>query len=325
MAHYRLGQVADARKALEASARVLDHWTEERYRGGDRHWVVHLGAAAYWPVPWWDWLEGRLYYREAKLLIDGAPPPDDPRLHVLRARGFAGLRRHSQAEAEYALALRRLPSDRQIRLEAHRNRGYGDIESGCWRRAAAEFARAAALQPDDVHLGLFAAVAQLQAGEVGAYRKTCAALVRHFEKTKDPDVAANVLRACVLRPDALPDMTRLLPLARAATPPDDPGPPEAGAALYRADRYAEAVRRFETAAKVYHPRAGAWCFLAMAHHRLGHAGAARHALAEAVRWIAQADREELDDLTATRPAWGAWHEKVECECLLAEAMKLVGP
>jgi Flp pilus assembly protein TadD len=322
MAYHRLGRAAEARETLKASARVLDHWTEEMYRGGDKHWVTHLGATGYWPMPWWDWLEGRLYYREARLLIDGSPRPDDPRVHVLRGRGLAGLRRHAEAEAEYALALQRLPQDPQILLEAHRNRGYGCIEQGRWQQAAAEFARAGELQPDDVHLGLFCAVAHLQAGEADAYRQTCAALVQRFANTADGESAGDVLLACVLRPDALPDMARLLPLVPVANPPDNTGY-EAGAALYRAGECAKAVRCLETAAKVYHLRAGAWCVLAMAHHRLGHGGEARHALAEAVRWIDEADHAELDDLTATRPAWGAWHEKIECAFLLAEAKQLL--
>jgi hypothetical protein len=85
---------------------------------------------------------------------------------------------------------------------------------------------------------------------VEAYRRTCAALVQRFEKTTDPAIADNVLRACVLRPEALPDMARLLPLARVATLPDTPGPASAGAALYRAGKYPEAVRCLETAARV---------------------------------------------------------------------------
>jgi Flp pilus assembly protein TadD len=303
---------------------VLDHWTEELYQHpGDRHWIHHLGATGYWPVPWWDWLEGRLYYREARLLIDGSPPPDDPRLHMLRGRGFAGLREHVQADAEYAAALQRLPHDPQVRLEFHRNRGYGGIDRGQWQQAAAEFDQASELQPEEVYLGLFRAVAHLKAGEGDAYRQACAALVQRFGKTKDPGVAENVVRACVLRPDALADMARLLPLARVATRSNDPGPAWAGAALYRAGKYAEAAHRLELAAKACPLRAGAWCFLAMARQRLGQTAEARRALDEAVRWIEEANREEADDLTETRPAWGAWHEKLECEILLAEATQLL--
>jgi serine/threonine protein kinase/Flp pilus assembly protein TadD len=324
MADYRLGRVADAREALQASARALDHWTEELYRHpSERHWIHHLGATGYWPVPWWDWLEGRLYYREARLLIDGSPPPDDPRLHMLRARSFAGLRQHVRADAEYAAALQRLPHDLQVRLEVHRNRGYDGIDRGRWQQAAAEFDQANELQPDDVYLGLFRAVAHLKAGEGDAYQQACAALVQRFETTADPEVAEDVLRTCVLRRDALPDMARLLPLARVATQPDDPGPAAAGAALYRAGQYAEAARHLERAAKVCPLRAWAWCFLAMARHRLRHLVEARQALDEAARWIGEANREESDDLTATRPAWGAWHEPLECEILLAEAKELL--
>jgi tetratricopeptide (TPR) repeat protein len=324
MAHHRLGQAAEARQALKAAAQALDQWTEEIYqKPGYTHWVNHLGAAAYWPIPWSDWLECRHYYREAKVLIDGVPPADDPRLHVLRGRAFAGLRGHARAEKEYAAALKQLPQDPQIRLEAHRNRGYGYIQFSQWKLAAAEFARAMELQPDEVHLGLFRAVAHLTAGEVDAYRQTCAALIQRFEKTDDRMNACHVLCACGLRQDALPDMGRLLPLVPIAMPVYDCGPTMAGGGLYRAGEYAEAIRCFETSAKNCRPRAASWCFLAMAHHRLGHADEARHALAEANRWVGQANHEALDDLTATRATWGNWHERLECTVLLNEAKNLL--
>jgi hypothetical protein len=61
----------------------------------------------------------------------------------------------------------------------------------------------------------------------------------------------------------------------------------------------------------------------MARYRLGRTVEARHALDEAVRWIEEANREKSDDLTATRPAWGAWHEPLECAFLVAEARELL--
>jgi WD40 repeat protein len=59
-----------------------------------------------------------------------------------------------------------------------------------------------------------------------------------------------------------------------------------GAALYRAGRFAEAVRRLDEGIQ---KRNGAglvadWVFLAMAHHRLGHADQARACFDRAVRW-----------------------------------------
>jgi eukaryotic-like serine/threonine-protein kinase len=323
MAYHRLGKAAEARKALDKAAGSIDQWARERYQSG-WDWVTHLGAEAIWPIPWWDWLECQLYYREAKVLIDGAPPVDDPRLHVLRARAFAGLRWCEKAAQEYDAALKLTPRDPQVLLEAHRNRGYWCTEQRQWGEAAAEFAKASELQLDDSYLWRFQAVAHLAAGDADAYRRTCAAMLERFEKTEVRLTAGNVLLACVLRDDTLPDMARLLPLTRVADRVWHWGTWVRGAALYRAGRYEESVRSFETAAKTYRPRAWDWCFLAMAHHRLGHSDEARRCLAEAARWIDEANRHEGDDLSGTGAAWGNWHEPVVYPLLLREAEALLG-
>jgi serine/threonine protein kinase/Flp pilus assembly protein TadD len=324
MAHHRLGQTAEARQALDAAAEAIDGWTRDRYQNQEKDSIYHLGATACWPIAWWDWLEHQLYYREARALIDGSPPRDDPRLHVLRARAFAGLRWAEKALPEYDAALKLSPQDPQIRLEAHRNRGYYCTGLRHWREAAAEFTKACELAPDDSYLWRFRAVAHVAAGDVAAYRQACTAMVDRFEKTKDRVTAGNALLVCVLRDDSLRDMTRLLPLTRVAAPLWHWGTWARGAALYRAGRYEESVRRFEAAAKMYRPRAWDWSFLAMAHHRLGHAKEARRCLAEAARWIDEANRQELDDPTSTRPAWGGWHEAVVYPLLLGEAKALLG-
>jgi tetratricopeptide (TPR) repeat protein len=322
MAYHRQGRAAEAREALGEAARVLDQWTGERYRSGE-DWVIDQGAQAVWPVIWWDWLECELLHREASVLIDGSPPPDDARLHALRARSFAGLRWPEKAAAEYDAALKLSPQDSQIRMEAHRNQGYRYVHLGRWREAAAEFARATELQPDDAHLWRCRAVANFAAGEGNSYRRTCAAMLERFEKTEDRRKAGNVLLACVLQADALPDMARLLPLTRVAVPI---WPRVRGAALYRAGRHEESVRCLEAAAKTYRTWAWDWCFLAMAHHRLGHDDEARRCLAEAGRWIDEANRQEEDDPSHTRPAWGDWHERAVSALLLREAEGLLkGP
>jgi serine/threonine protein kinase/Flp pilus assembly protein TadD len=324
MAHHRLQHPAKARQALDAAGRALDHWTEQMYRSPEQtEWVHHLGATGQWFIPWWDWLEARFYYREARLLIDGLPPPDDPRIHVLRARALAGLRWPSKAEAEYAEAFRHLPDDPQIALEVHRNRGYIHVGRRQWGQAAAEFDQASELKPDDSALKRFAAVACLASGDVTAYRQHCAGMVQRFEQTDDRDVASDVLMACVLQPDTLPHAAGLLHLVNVSDAPHGADLAERAAALYRAGEYAPAVRSLEAAAKVFHLRPLALCFLAMARYRLGNVDEARQALEEAIRWIEQANCEEFDDLTASRPAWGNWHEPLECELLLDEASKVL--
>ncbi len=323
MAHHRLGQAAQARQALKAAERSLDGWTRERYEKQEPYWIDHRGATAFWPVMWWDWLECQHYYREAKLLIDGSPPPDDPRLHVLRARAFAGLRWPSRADVEYAEVLKAWPHDRQVRFEAHVNRAQSLVHLGQWWPAADEFARASELRPEVAFLWRDRAIALLAAGDVGAYRQTCASMLRRFEKTEDAKTASNVLMACVLRDDALADTAPLLRLARVAAPSWHFGTYARGAALYRAARYEESIRCFEAEAKPFRPRPWDWCFLAMGHSRLGHADEARRCLAEAVAWREEANRQELNDLTGTRPAWGDWHEPVVYPLLVREAEALL--
>jgi hypothetical protein len=82
----------------------------------------------------------------------------------------------------------------------------------------------------------------------------------------------------------------------------------------------------EASAKTYRTWAWDWCFLAMAHHRLGHDDEARRCLAEAGRWIDEANRQEEVDPSHTRPAWGHWHERAVSVLLLREAEALLkGP
>jgi tetratricopeptide (TPR) repeat protein len=323
MAHQHLGHETEARQALAEAARILDLWTQERYAGQGGNWEVHSRGDAVWPAPWWDYLECQLFYTEAARLIDGAPPPDDPRLHVLRARAFTGLDWKERAALEFDVALRLSPHDPRIRLEAHHNRGMLCIHHRRWRDAAAEFAKASELRPDDACLWRFRAVAHLADEDLDAHRQTCAAMLERFGRTDDAFAAGNLLLACVLREGAVPDMERLLPLTRVSDGLLHWGAGVRGAALYRAGRYQECAQSFETSARKYRPRAWDWCFLAMARHRLGHADEARRCLSEARRWIDAANQHTGDDPTGTKPVWGAWHEPVVYPRLLREAEELM--
>jgi hypothetical protein len=333
MAHHRLGQAAQAQQALAEAGAAIEGWTKDAYGNReDGSWVHHLGGVVTWPVAWSDLLECRLLYREAKLAIGGIPPPPDPRLRVLRARAFAALRDHAPANIEYSLALTDLGEDRQVRLETHRNRGYLYASAARWADAAAEFARATSLQPDEARLWLFQAVAQAAAGQHSACRQTCNSMLTRFDKTNDLTSTCHVVRTCVLLEDsaasgstrpATPSV-RLIELARLAAPHGYFGAYVEGAALYRAGQYEEALRCFDAMSELYHRRAWDWCFLAMTHHRLAHAHEARRCLAEAARWIDDANRADLDDIVGNSPAWGDWAERVEYPLLLREAEELVG-
>ena len=81
MAYHKLGKADEARLALDSAEKAIDGWTEATYQDP-------VGSM---PILWIDWLECRLLYREARLLVTGSPPPDDPRLRAIRKRAEAAL------------------------------------------------------------------------------------------------------------------------------------------------------------------------------------------------------------------------------------------
>jgi serine/threonine protein kinase/Flp pilus assembly protein TadD len=322
MALHQLGRSGEAAEALRSAAEALDRWTQARCRAWDDNipWVDHQGATAEWPIAWWDWVECHLYFREACGLIEGRPPADDARLHILRARSLSGLRRQSKAVPEYEIALQLLPHDPGVRMEAHRCRGYLAEHRGEWHDAAREFGSAARLVPNESHLWRFEAVAHLAAGDIDAYRPCCAAMLERFQDTSDTVIAENVVLACVMGEAAVSNWAGLLAVSRTAEPKYYSGKIFRGAALYRAGDYAGAIDCFTQSGQLYHRTAWEWSFLAMAHQRLGQTDEAQRCVAEAARWIEAADRgsAELAD-----QGWTEWYQPVVYPRLLREAKDLL--
>ena len=84
-------------------------------------------------------------FREAKELIDGAPPPPDPRLLFIRARTLGVIGRHAEAAAGFGKAIELKPTWPEARYacaDAYRRLGE-------WDKAKAEYLQAVALAPDD--------------------------------------------------------------------------------------------------------------------------------------------------------------------------------
>ena len=74
----RLGNGGEASAALGRARNARDGRIEAMLAGGLGHW----------PRPWWEVVQGELMYNEAYALIHGSPPPEDPRLAVLRGRAL---------------------------------------------------------------------------------------------------------------------------------------------------------------------------------------------------------------------------------------------
>src|SRR5262249_11805126 len=89
-----------------------------------------------------------------------------------------------------------------------------------------------------------------------------------------------------------------------------------GAALYRAGRFEEAIQRLNTSITAQNDDGvfGDWLFLAMAHHRLGHAAEARNWLDKTIQGEAKkkADREPL-----------GWVQRLQLQTLRREARELI--
>ena len=325
IAYHRLGRTGESRAALAEAAAALDRWNGARATHQADRWIFDYGAGRPWPVPWWDWLDCYLRYREARRVIDGvAPAEDDPRIHLLRARSFAGLRKSGPAVAAYEAVLALRPGDEQVRLEAHRARAFDHVMHAAWGRAADEYAKATDLRAEDVNLWRFRSIAHFLARDDAAYRQASAAAFERFGRTTDQATACRAIEACVLSPDGLPDPRVLLPTSEVAAHLWHYGALVRGAALYRAGEYREAVGCFEQMSPLYRLRAWDWCFCAMAQHRLGNASEARRCLDEAARWIGEADQYEGDNPTAAHPAWGDWPESPVSKRLFAEASELIG-
>ena len=187
---------------------------------------------------------------------------------------------------------------------AFRQLGNALVGKGDLGGAAIAYRRVVELRPNDVYMWYCLADAHLGAGQRDAYCRVCAEMFKRLANTKDPAAADRAVYACVTTPDALDDMTQLLPLAElAATLKGNAR--VLGAALYRAGKYEAAIGPL----KQGQSRAWDHLFLAMAHHRLGHADKAREYLERARSQIKSADYP--------------WFEAVESECLYREAEALI--
>jgi WD40 repeat protein/tetratricopeptide (TPR) repeat protein len=264
------------------------------------------------------WLE-----RRSRLEQLGGPPPPDPapRLDPIlfgdnpAARGDAWRERGQwdRAEAAYAEAIRARPLNRSVwdaLARLHADRGHLD-------RAAATLAEAVRMTPDDAEFSRQFGLALLASGDRAGWRESNAAMLERFGGKINTWTANEVARACTLGPEAIADPGMPVRLAEAAVK----GTAEInkanfldtlGAALYRAGRCDEAIRRLEEA---IHARSGAgvpqdWGFLAMAHHRLGHRDEAR-------RWL-----ERLRNQQPSADSTRFWDE-LEVRLLRSEAEALV--
>ncbi|HMC90417.1 MAG TPA: tetratricopeptide repeat protein, partial [Gemmataceae bacterium] len=164
------------------------------------------------------------------------------------------------------------------------------------------------------------ALVQLGTGDLAGYRKSCAAMLEHFSQTGEPEMANWVAWTCALAPESVKDLgacVRLADKAVAGNPKDGKYLGTLGAVLYRAGRYEDALPRLSggigvNSDQMVFATAYDCFFLAMAHHRLGHADEARRCFDLALR--------SMKPLGQNAPSW---NRRLTLELLRREAEDLV--
>jgi tetratricopeptide (TPR) repeat protein len=237
-----------------------------------------------------------------------------------RAVALKGLGRAAEAMPEISALLAAEPEHHSWALAL---RGGWYAEQQKWREAADDFKRIADLDPEHQSAGYMTALLHLGAGDTAGYRKHCQVLLEQALKTRNPAQANNLVWACTLAPGAVPDPK---PLVERMEKEFQTGPAPwwyfstLGAALYRAERFDDAVRRIEEGIELQ-GKGGMpqeWLFLAMAHQRLGHAAQAR-------KWLDQT-RRAIEPGDPKKPAPGAgssWSDRIEIQLLRREAQTLI--
>jgi WD40 repeat protein/tetratricopeptide (TPR) repeat protein len=227
-------------------------------------------------------------------------------------------------------------------------RGTAAAELGDWRQAAADFAHVlTALRWDQefksrdwdppeqdsyVIFQLQHALALLQSGNKDGYRQIGKRLLKEFDGTESPDLAATLIDLWTVSPEAGLDGAQLLRFAEDTLAEDADNAVHLSflargqfghilvslaRAYYRTGDYKKAVERLETALKLNdeggQEDAIKWLFLAMAKHRLGQEE-------EAKKWLARATpaTEKLGPNSRV-----SWKQRLILQLLLHEAEELL--
>jgi eukaryotic-like serine/threonine-protein kinase len=300
-------------------------------------------------------------YRAAVKLM-----PDDAVAHSNLGRFLEDQSRYQEAQVEFGDAIKLQPEHGPFWVQ--RGWTYADIRQ--WEKAYADFFKATSCkEPDDV-AWYSLALLRLRDGDQGGYRKVCSDVLERFGEGADWYSRAMLLLrdgdldgyrrirseklerfgegavwTCTLSPNSGTDPARSVALAERAIAKSTKGQGyinwnhwnvnQLGAALYRAGRFEEAVKRLTEATGLdAHPyrtnMLQTWFYLAMAHHRLGHAEDARRWLLEAVQGTEQALNSPTEPLLKSGNHAGVippnWNRELTLQLLRREAEKLIqGP
>jgi serine/threonine protein kinase/Flp pilus assembly protein TadD len=272
------------------------------------------------------WKDAEVEYRAA-IKLRG----DDPSFHYDLGRALHGQGRCKEAEVEFREFLRL----RRDNAAAHDELGGFLAEMGQWEKASAEFINASECKQPYPIAWYHKAMLYLRHANHDGYRNICADMLQRFRKADDPTSVHLLAWTCVLAPEAVADTAQPVQLAEKAVA-NEPKNLQylctLGAALYRAGRFEEAVKRLTAASALQANErqtamAYTWFFLAMAHHRLGHADEARRWLDKATQATEEALKPPAEPpekpVDAPIPILPAWNRKLTLHLLRREVAELI--
>jgi tetratricopeptide (TPR) repeat protein/tRNA A-37 threonylcarbamoyl transferase component Bud32 len=269
---------------------------------------------------------GRAGRVEALLERAASRQPRDPNTWVQSGLVRDRLGRTDQAVADFGTAIDLLPRDRFfasprsrliLELAGHERvfsallgarpddkelwigRGRHHALRDRWRQAAADYARGIdpVASPDTQEYYEYACLLLL-VGDMERYRGLIRTLGEQVDKTKEPRLAYELARACIITPEMTADPQRVIGWARLA----EESAPWAwhrhvvGAAYYRAGNDEEALRWLGNSLEQ------SWDMgrllnqfvLAMVHRRMGHAERASASLKESIRLYEEMESRRVD-------------------------------
>jgi WD40 repeat protein/serine/threonine protein kinase/tetratricopeptide (TPR) repeat protein len=253
-------------------------------------------------------------YRAALKLI-----PRDPMAHENIGTFLEDQARYEEAAAEFNEAIKLQPEHGWFWVL----RGWAHADLGQWDDASADFSKAAECREPHEAAWYSRAILHLRDGNLDGYRSICSDMLDRF--------GAGATWTCTLSPGSGIDPDRIVSLAEellARSSRDHWHVNQLGVALFRAGRFEAAVTRLtEAAALSGHPYRTkmlyTWFYLAMAHHRLGHAEQARRWFDQAAQGTDEALKSLAEPPAKSGNTDGAipanWNRRLTLELLRREA------
>jgi tetratricopeptide (TPR) repeat protein len=250
----------------------------------------------------------------SKLITDQTA---DANLLAKRAKIYEATQRWDLARADWRRAIEQQPDLAQAVFDNYR-------QAERWSEAAEFGLMLAEEKPEDSLLWLHVAPVLVLAGDDADYPAYCLRIVEQFAESKTVDVPDKVVKACLLRPEAI-ELSKL-PLDQFAASLDEGTAPDwypvwawgtQALLAYRGGDAASAVK-YVTRSEDLMPgdltHALNLAVLAMAQHQLQHPDEARRALAEAV---------ELTDRPQSDAGSNGDFDLLIAQILLREAQALI--